>query len=60
MQKRLQNHISESRIALPVMAVYGLLVWIMGGLIAENRWLQFAFFALATYLMVPVSLSPLI
>lgn len=55
MQKRLQNHISESRIALPVMAVYGLLVWIMGGLIAENRWLQFAFFALATYLMVELN-----
>ena len=55
MQKRLQNHISESRTALPVVAVYGLLVWIAGGLIAENRWLQFAFFALSTYLMVELN-----
>lgn len=55
MQKRLQNHISESRTTLPVMAVYGLLVWLMGGLIADNRWLQFAFFALSTYLMVELN-----
>ncbi|MGN0220892.1 MAG: hypothetical protein ACI4BA_02050 [Prevotella sp.] len=55
MQKRLQNHISESRTALPVMAGYGFLVWIAGGLIADNRWLQFAFFALASYLMVELN-----
>ena len=55
MQKRLQNHISESRTTLPVMAVYGLLVWLLGGLIADNRWLQFAFFALSTYLMVELN-----
>ena len=50
--KRLQNHIAESRIALPVTAVFALVVWIACGLFAQMWWAQFACFALSAYLMV--------
>lgn len=57
MTKRLQNRISESRLSLPVMAVYGCAVWMAGGLVAERWWIQFTLFALSTYLMVELNNS---
>ena len=57
MTKRLQNRISESRMALPVMAVYGSMVWMAGGLVTGHWWIQFALFALSTYLMVELNNS---
>lgn len=50
--KRLQNHIAESRIALPVTAVYAIVVWTVCGLFTHSWWGQFACFALSAYLMV--------
>lgn len=55
--KRLQNRISESRLALPVTAVYGTAIWAAGGLFTQQWWIQFALFALSTYLMVELNNS---
>lgn len=53
--KRLQNKISESRVTLPVVAVYAALVWAAVGLVPGRLWLQFACFAVSTYLMVELN-----
>ncbi len=53
--KRLQNRISESRVTLPVVAVYAALVWVAVGLLPGRLWLQFACFAVSTYLMVELN-----
>ena len=52
MIKRLQNHIAESRYALPVTAVYAVVIWLLGGLLVHQWWLQFACFALSAYFIV--------
>lgn len=57
MRKRIQNKVSESRFLLPVMAVYGLLVWLAGGLIESRLYMQLASFAVSTYLMVELNNS---
>lgn len=53
--KRLQNRIAESRWTLPVACVYGLLVWLAGGLVSHGLWVTFVCFAVATYLMVELN-----
>lgn len=53
--KRLQNRIAESRFALPVTAVYALSVWLAGGLVEHQRYLEFVIFAFAAYLMVELN-----
>lgn len=53
--KRLQNTVSESRIALPIVSVYAIVIWLLAGLIQENWWIQFAIFAMCTYLMVELN-----
>src|SRR5574344_44971 len=55
--KRLQNRIAESRIALPIVACYAAAIWLTGGLISHGWWLQFACFALSTYLMLELNNS---
>jgi len=57
MRKRIQNIVSESRFLLPVMAGYGLLVWLAGGLIGQQLYVQLAAFAVSTYLMVELNNS---
>ena len=57
MARRLQNRVSESRLTLPVMTVYAILVWLAGGLIVSQLWVQFACFALSTYLIVELNNS---
>ena len=57
MVKRLQNKVSESRMALPITLCYVVGMWLMGGLIKEQLWLQFACFLLTTYLMVELNNS---
>lgn len=53
--KRVQNKVAESRIALPVVACYGVLVWLAAGLLHESWWIQFACAAAATYGMVELN-----
>ena len=57
MIKRLQNRISESRLALPVTAIYAACVWMAAGLIHQQWWMQFGCFVLSTYLMVELNNS---
>ena len=55
MIKRLQNRIAESKLALPVTAVYAVGVWLICGLITKEWWVQFGLFAIAAYLMVELN-----
>jgi len=53
--KRLQNRVTQSRLTLPVVSLFSLIVWIVGGLISNNLWINFVCFALSTYLMVELN-----
>ncbi|MGI6222532.1 MAG: hypothetical protein ACOYJG_02865 [Prevotella sp.] len=53
--KRLQNRIAESRFALPVAAVYALLVCLANHLISQSLWPQLLVLALSTLLMVQLN-----
>ena len=55
--KLLQNRIAESGLLLPVMAVFGLAVWLAAGLVAHNWWPQLLCFALSAYMMVEMNNS---
>lgn len=57
MVKRLQNKIAGSRFALPVTAVYSIMIWLAGGLIANQLYLHFLLFGLSAYLMVELNNS---
>lgn len=57
MMKRLQNKISESRFTLPVIAVYGIAIWLANGLLEERSWIPFVCFAISTYLIVELNNS---
>lgn len=57
MIKRFQNHVAESRLALPVTGSYALLVWLAAGLINGEMWMQFACFVISAYLMVELNNS---
>lgn len=53
--KRLQNRIAESGLLLPAMALYGVGVWLLGGLLTHSWWPQLACFVLSVYLMVELT-----
>ena len=55
MIKQIQNRVAESRITLPVVAIYGILVWLVAGLITQQWWIQFLCFAATTYMMVEMN-----
>lgn len=55
--KRLQNRIAQSRFALPLMAVYGTVVWAFAGLLEGNTYIGFLLFGLATYVMLTINNS---
>lgn len=55
--RRFQNKATQSRIALPMISLYGLLVWIAGGLLLGNLWMNFACFVISSYLMVELNNS---
>lgn len=57
MIKRIQNKVAESRFTLPAVAVYGGIIWLLCGLFPQQWWLQFALFAVSTYLMVELNNS---
>ena len=50
--KRIQNRIAESRMALPYVAVYAAVVWLLAGLVSGVWWLQFGCMAVSTFLMM--------
>ncbi len=52
MIKRFQNRVAESRIMLPAVSLYGIVVWLLCGMIGHNWWVQFACFALTSLLMM--------
>lgn len=56
-RKRIQNIVAESRFALPVTAIYGLLMSIAYGLIEQNLWLHFGVLVVSSYLMVELNNS---
>ena len=55
MVRRLQNRVAESRMLLPFTSVYAALVWIAAGVLGSGLWIQFACFAVASYLMVELN-----
>ena len=55
MVRLLQNRIAESKMALPVMACYGTLIWLFCGLLTRGWWLQFACFSVTCYMMVQLN-----
>lgn len=57
MKKRQQNHVAESRLTLPVVLAYATAVWLLGGLLQHQLWLQFTCFLVTTYLMVMLNNS---
>lgn len=40
---------------MPVVAVYGTLVWLAAGLISQNHWISFVLLAFSTYFMVEIN-----
>ncbi len=56
MATRLQNRVAGSRLTLPVAAVYGVAVWLAGGLMG-GLWIQFVCFAASVCLMVELNNS---
>ena len=57
MIKRFQNKVAESRFTLPATAVYGGIIWLLCGMMPQQWWVQFACFAVATYLMFELNNS---
>lgn len=53
--KRVQNKVAESRLTLPVTALFGIGIWLLGGLIQHHWWIQFVCYALSTLLMVEIN-----
>ena len=55
--KRIQNRIAEGRYSLPIVAIYALCIWYLGGLVGQKLYIQLAFLAVSTYLMVELNNS---
>ena len=53
--KRLQNRIAGSRIALPVTALYALIISLANHLIGQSLWIQLLLLAVSTLLMVQLN-----
>ena len=48
---------AESRFTLPAVAAYGIVIWLLCGLLQQHWWIQFACYVLSTYLMVELNNS---
>lgn len=55
MIKRLQNIVAESRYTLPVTVIYGVVVWLLTGLLQQQWWIQFGCFAASVWLMMELN-----
>lgn len=54
-RKRIQNRIADSRMALPITAVYAVMACLACGFIGQHLWWQFAMLVLSTYMMVELN-----
>lgn len=54
-KKLLQGKVAGSRLSMPVMAVFGTMIWLAAGLAKEGWWLQFACFGVAAYLTLLIN-----
>lgn len=57
MKKRLQNKVAESKLVMPLMTIYALVVWILCGVQTHQWWWQLGCFVATTYLMVELNNS---
>ena len=55
MIKRLQNIVAESRYTLPTTVIYGVVVWLLTGLLQQQWWIQFGCFAASVWLMMELN-----
>ena len=55
MKRYFQNRIAESKLALPLTAIYAAGIWLLSGLTTEDWWLQFGCFVVAAYLMAELN-----
>ena len=55
MKKLLQSKVAGSRLALPFVSVYAVIIWLLYGLSDEDWWLQFACFVVTSYLMLLIN-----
>lgn len=53
--KRIQNKIADSRMALPVTAIYTVLVCLVSGFITQHMWAQFTILTVSTYMMLELN-----
>lgn len=53
--KRFQNKIAESGLTLPVTVLFGMVVWLLAGLVTQRLWPQLACFVASVYLLVELS-----
>lgn len=56
-RKRFQNRVAESRISLPATGVYAFIVCLLGGLLGEHMWIQFALLVVSAFLMMELNNS---
>ena len=54
-KKRTQNIVAESRKALPIAIIYGIIVWLLTGVVNHGWWLQLACFVASVYAMVQLN-----
>ena len=54
-KKTFQNKVAASRYSLPITATLATLVWVAVGLLVSNIWVEFAFTAMSTLLMVELN-----
>lgn len=54
-KKTFQNKVAASRYSLPTTATLATLVWVAVGLLVSNIWVEFAFTAMSTLLMVELN-----
>ena len=55
MIRRIQNIIAESRYLLPATIAYGVVIWLLTGLLQEQWWIQFGCFAASVWLMMELN-----
>lgn len=53
--KRPQNIIAEGGLTLPVAALFGIVVWLLSGLVQQRLWLQLACFVATVYVLIELA-----
>lgn len=53
--KRFQNRVAESRLTLPFVGVYALVMCVLGHLLADDLWVQFCLLVLSSFLMMELN-----